>query len=172
MFHTKPELVRLRRHLRKNPTDAEGIFRRKLIRAQIRFREQTIVGFYIADFLLTDYTLVVEIDGGYHADQREHDERRDEFLRDCGFRVLRIPNHVVRYWMPSQIERYFHPRGRRITKKALARANSRRGVATYRAIKRGALPGPSDRRYQRIQAEETRSNRARLAAQQHRLKSA
>jgi very-short-patch-repair endonuclease len=34
--------------------------------------------------------LIVELDGGQHADNKEYDEKRDAFLRSRGFRVIRI----------------------------------------------------------------------------------
>jgi adenine-specific DNA-methyltransferase len=39
--------------------------------------------------------LVVEIDGGQHAEQRPYDEARSRFMREQGFAVLRFWNNEV-----------------------------------------------------------------------------
>jgi very-short-patch-repair endonuclease len=57
-----------------------------------RFRRQVPIGPYIADFVCYGRKLIIELDGGQHADDVEYDRRRDEELRSRGFRVLRIWN--------------------------------------------------------------------------------
>ncbi len=42
-----------------------------------------------------DMKLIVELDGGQHAEQREQDGRRSLFLHSLGYRVLRFWNHEV-----------------------------------------------------------------------------
>jgi very-short-patch-repair endonuclease len=39
--------------------------------------------------------IVVEVDGGQHADARAYDSRRDDFMRGQGFRILRFWNNEV-----------------------------------------------------------------------------
>ena len=39
--------------------------------------------------------LIVELDGGQHAKQEAYDEKRDTFLKDKGYRILRIWNNEV-----------------------------------------------------------------------------
>ena len=39
--------------------------------------------------------LIIEIDGGQHADLSAEDEARSSFLKSYGFRVLRFWNHQV-----------------------------------------------------------------------------
>ncbi|MDC7788614.1 endonuclease domain-containing protein [Rhodoplanes sp. TEM] len=58
------------------------------------FRRQTPVGPYLVDFLCHQHRLVVEVDGGHHVEgpQRDHDLRREAFLRSKGHRVLRFSN--------------------------------------------------------------------------------
>ena len=51
----------------------------------------TIVS-YIADFVSVQRNLIVELDGGQHADNKEYDELRDAFSRSKGFRVIRVWN--------------------------------------------------------------------------------
>jgi very-short-patch-repair endonuclease len=57
-----------------------------------RFRRQTPIGPYIADFAWLAARLVVEVDGASHTlkGQALRDRERDQFLRSQGFRVLRF----------------------------------------------------------------------------------
>ena len=86
------------RNLRSNGTDAERLLWRHLRNRQmqgLRFRRQhPIVGF-VADFACIEARLIIELDGGQHADAREYDLRRTEILEGAGYRVLRFWNHEV-----------------------------------------------------------------------------
>jgi very-short-patch-repair endonuclease len=83
--------------LRTNMTEAE---RRLwyLLRAHrfkgLKFKRQAPIGRYIVDFVSFERRLVVEVDGGQHADN-EGDLRRTRWLEDQGFRVLRFWNNEV-----------------------------------------------------------------------------
>ena len=61
------------------------------------FRRQTPIGPYIVDFVCHAAKLVIEIDGGQHFESRQEqrDARRDAYLANKGFRVLRFNNHDV-----------------------------------------------------------------------------
>jgi len=86
------------RELRVNATDVEKIVWQKLRNAQLgaKFRRQEPILGYVADFLSHDHRLIVELDGGQHAEQTaSHDERRTRLLEQAGFRVLRIWNSDV-----------------------------------------------------------------------------
>ena len=88
----------LQRHLRSNMTEAEKAVWRMLRGGQMsgyRFRRQHPFGDYILDFVSLSARLVIEIDGGQHAEQVAADNQRDQFLRDAGFRVLRFWNNQV-----------------------------------------------------------------------------
>jgi very-short-patch-repair endonuclease len=61
----------------------------------LKFKRQKPVGRYIVDFVCHAPRLVVEVDGGRHADQVKYDHRRDEWLRTQGFTVLRFWNNDV-----------------------------------------------------------------------------
>ncbi|HEY7553575.1 MAG TPA: endonuclease domain-containing protein [Candidatus Binatia bacterium] len=91
--------IRLRaRALRHNPTEAERLLWRHLRLWQLsgyKFRRQQPIGNYIVDFACLEKRLVVELDGGQHAEQSSYDIKRDEWLRGAGFRVLRFWNHDV-----------------------------------------------------------------------------
>jgi len=59
----------------------------------VRFRRQHAIGPYVADFYCPAAKLVIEIDGMVHdfEGRAARDERRDEFLRGLGLRIIRIP---------------------------------------------------------------------------------
>jgi very-short-patch-repair endonuclease len=85
------------RKLRKQMTDAE---RRLwyLLRAHrfggVKFNRRVPIGPYVVDFVCFNRKLIIEADGGQHADS-PGDRRRDEWLRGEGFRVLRFWNNDV-----------------------------------------------------------------------------
>ncbi|MGT2513920.1 endonuclease domain-containing protein [Sphingomonas panni] len=57
-----------------------------------KFRRQHPVGPYVVDFYCREAGLVIEIDGEVHdrADRPQRDETRLRFLREQGYRVVRI----------------------------------------------------------------------------------
>src|SRR5258708_15307816 len=57
-----------------------------------KFKRQVLIGTYIADFVCIERKLIVELDGGQHAERRVSDEKRDALLRAQGFRVIRVWN--------------------------------------------------------------------------------
>jgi very-short-patch-repair endonuclease len=82
--------------LRVSMTDAE----RKLWRALrargvgAKFRRQVPLGPYVVDFVCFESKVVVEVDGGQHAESAS-DIRRDRYFQDRGYRVLRFWNNDV-----------------------------------------------------------------------------
>jgi len=58
----------------------------------VRFRRQVPVGPYIVDFLSRKAKLIVELDGSQHYEKKSliYDARRDDYLKDRGFMVLRF----------------------------------------------------------------------------------
>ncbi len=86
------------KQLRRRPTEAEAKLWIRLRRKQLdgfRFRRQTPIGSYIVDFFCPEAKLIVEIDGGQHADQKEYDELRTQWLEERGYRVVRFWNNDV-----------------------------------------------------------------------------
>ena len=83
--------------MRKRPTDAEeklwALLRQPPFRAA-KFRRQVPIGRYIVDFVSYPARLVVEVDGGQHADSAT-DRLRDHWLAVQGFRVKRYWNSDV-----------------------------------------------------------------------------
>lgn len=60
-----------------------------------RFRRQAPIGRYIVDFVCFERKLVVEVDGGQHADNVDEDTIRTHWLEGEGFRVVRFWNSDV-----------------------------------------------------------------------------
>jgi len=94
----KATMLERARHMRSNPTDAErrlwSILRAGRL-AGIRWRRQQIIDdLYIADFICFEHRLIVEADGGQHAEST-YDEQRDAWLVEQGFRILRFWNNDV-----------------------------------------------------------------------------
>jgi very-short-patch-repair endonuclease len=86
--------------LRKRPTEAERVLWRSLRARQVeglKFRRQQPIGGYIVDFACLEKALVIEVDGGQHAEdtQAEKDRTRDRWLESEGFTVLRFWDHEV-----------------------------------------------------------------------------
>ena len=65
----------------------------------VRFFRQHIIGDYIVDFVSQYGGLVIEVDGGYHAErqQQEDDASREEALERMGFHIIRFTNEEVLY---------------------------------------------------------------------------
>ena len=86
------------RTLRKTATDAEQCLWQKLRRSQIagaKFRRQQPIGLFVVDFVCFEARVVVEVDGGQHAERGPYDERRTRWLEAQGYRVLRFWNNDV-----------------------------------------------------------------------------
>src|SRR5690349_1129422 len=87
----------LQRKLRRDPTEAEKRLWYKLRAGQLdghKFVRQIGVGPYVVDFVCRDAKLVVEVDGGQHADSAK-DAERTAFLNQLGYRVMRFWNNEV-----------------------------------------------------------------------------
>ena len=91
-------MKQLARSLRKQQTNAEKLLWSRLRNRQLqgcKFRRQQPIGPYIADFLSLEPKLIIELDGGQHAEQQEQDNQRTRYLHALGYRVLRFWNHEV-----------------------------------------------------------------------------
>jgi very-short-patch-repair endonuclease len=60
----------------------------------LSFRRQALIGRFIVDFVCHERRLVIEVDGGQHA-ENARDVERDRWLTSKGYRVLRFWNHDV-----------------------------------------------------------------------------
>ena len=88
------------KQLRKNSTDAERFLWRELRSRQLggcKFRRQQSLGRFIVDFVCLERRLVIELDGGQHAEpvQAGYDANRAQWLTQQGFQVLRFWDHEV-----------------------------------------------------------------------------
>ena len=96
--HEVAETLRRRaRNLRRESTDAERAMWRILRDRRLtgfKFRRQVPFKKYVLDFVCYERRLIIEVDGGQHAEsQRDH--RRDEVLAAAGFTVVRYWNSDV-----------------------------------------------------------------------------
>ncbi|HBH19471.1 MAG TPA: hypothetical protein DEB30_01545 [Candidatus Peribacter riflensis] len=88
------------RHLRGSQTPGEQILWQKL-RAKrfhgLKFRRQVPVGPFVVDFLCLGKRLIIEVDGDSHFQPgiQQKDRKREDFLREQGFTVLRFKNGFV-----------------------------------------------------------------------------
>ncbi len=88
------------RNLRRGQTEAEMFVWTQLRSrrfAGFKFRRQFPVGNYIVDFVCLERRVILELDGGQHneSNQKSYDERRDPWLQQQGFAVLRFWNSDV-----------------------------------------------------------------------------
>ena len=86
------------RQLRKNATFAEAVLWKELRSRQcegVKFRRQWPIHGYIVDFVSLERRLIIELDGGQHAEDGEKDLERDSVLQQSGFTVLRFWNNEV-----------------------------------------------------------------------------
>jgi very-short-patch-repair endonuclease len=86
------------RDLRKHMTDAERLLWRCLRDRQLggyKFRHQHPIGPFIVDFTCLEKKIVIEIDGSQHINNRKADNKRSDYLKNHGFRVLRVWNNQV-----------------------------------------------------------------------------
>jgi very-short-patch-repair endonuclease len=94
----KNNLLTLAKDLRKNSTDAERPLWKHLRGKQfdrMKFRRQQPIGRYIGDLVCLERKIVVEVDGGHHADAKDQDAIRDPWLHGQGFTVFRFWNYDV-----------------------------------------------------------------------------
>ena len=85
------------KQLRRNMTDAEQrlwYYLRAHRLQGFKFKRQQPIGPYIVDFVCLDVRLVVEVDGGQHAEVKI-DQVRDAWLHSQGFRIMRFWNNDV-----------------------------------------------------------------------------
>ena len=86
------------RELRRDETDAEKKLWSRLRGRRLdglKFRRQFPLGPFFADFCALETKLIIEVDGGQPAVQRDKDGSRTESLTKQGFRVLRFWNNEV-----------------------------------------------------------------------------
>lgn len=93
-----PNLTKCAKHLRRNSTQAEALLWSRLRARQVestKFRRQQPIENFIVDFVSFEKRIVIELDGGQHAVDKNKDLERDRFLSENGYTVLRFWNNQV-----------------------------------------------------------------------------
>jgi very-short-patch-repair endonuclease len=101
-------LAKLAKALRRNPTDVEALVWQRLKARRfggIKFRRQQPIENFIVDFVSFEKRVIIELDGGQHAEDSHKDYERDRFLCEAGFRVLRFWNNEVLENLDGVLER-------------------------------------------------------------------
>ena len=109
--------VRVRaRALRKGSTDAEALLWSRLRARQLsnlKFRRQHPIGHYFADFACVEIGLVIELDGGQHAEDvaLHRDQTRSDDMAALGFQTLRFWNNDVLLQTEAVLEKILQVAG-------------------------------------------------------------
>lgn len=106
----KSRLTPVARSLRKKMTDAELSLWRTLRGRQLeglKFRRQQPFGPFIVDFVSFERRLIIEADGSqhYYGDQKKKDLKRDMWLQEQGFKVLRFNDNEILTNVNGVVER-------------------------------------------------------------------
>ncbi|PHI21635.1 methionine synthase [Lewinellaceae bacterium SD302] len=88
------------KQLRKNQTPAEEELWKYLRNNQVagvKFFRQKPMGYTIPDFISIKKRLVIEVDGGYHLDEKMivKDQERDDVFTKVGYHIMRFSNEQV-----------------------------------------------------------------------------
>lgn len=98
--------------LRKNSTEPEQIMWFLLRDRQfcdLKFRRQSPIGKYIADFICLEKKLVIELDGSGHLQKNEieHDKKRQKFIETEGYKILHFYNSDISNNLENVLEQIF-----------------------------------------------------------------
>jgi very-short-patch-repair endonuclease len=91
-------LVKFKKALRLNQTEAEEILWYRLRNRNLngfKFRRQYVLYGYIVDFVCLREKLIIELDGGQHAERKIYDKKRSKLLEANGFRIIRFWNNEL-----------------------------------------------------------------------------
>lgn len=110
-------LTSFARALRRQETNAELLLWKELRNRQIdgwKFKRQVPHGRYVLDFFCADASLVIEVDGYQHFEERgARDVERTAYLEGEGLRVLRLGNSDVLDNMDGSLEAIYLALGQR-----------------------------------------------------------
>lgn len=91
-------LTPLARKLRTDQTEAEKMLWSKIRNRRfmgLKFKRQVTIENFIVDFVCLERGLIIELDGGQHAEQISEDRERSDVLESKGFLVKRYWNNDV-----------------------------------------------------------------------------
>lgn len=100
-------MIKRCRRLRRNQTETEKMFwnevrNRKINNLKFLRQHPFIYGnnkngiyYFIADFYCAEKKIVIELDGGFHNQQKEYDVDRDTILQQMNLKVVRFKNDEV-----------------------------------------------------------------------------
>lgn len=100
---------KIRKKLVDNITGGEQLMRTYLRGLKIKFEFQKVINlpesFYVVDFYLPKYNLVLEIDGKYHSKrgQKAKDKHRERIIKSMGYKLKRLSNSQVYNWHINKI---------------------------------------------------------------------
>jgi very-short-patch-repair endonuclease len=98
--------------LRANTTPHERILWRALKQIPLEgshFRRQAPIGPYVVDFFCPARRLIIELDGGHHNsdDEAKRDIKRQRWLEQEGYRVIRFWNSEISADLNAVLERIY-----------------------------------------------------------------
>jgi very-short-patch-repair endonuclease len=96
-IHNIGYLRSARRLLRNKLTPEEAILWNFLKNNKLgyKFRRQHSAGNFVMDFYCAEKRLAIELDGGQHLDNIEHDQERTNYLESVGIKVIRFWNGEI-----------------------------------------------------------------------------
>ncbi len=98
--------IKFARALRRRMTEAETVLWQALRgrKCGCKFRRQVALGAFIVDFCCIQHRLIIEVDGGIHAELSESDKIRDQYLLEAGFTTIRFLNEQIFYRLPEVLK--------------------------------------------------------------------
>ena len=114
-LYNREETKEYRKQLRGNMPFAERLLWSRIKSKQLdnlKFRRQYGIGKYIVDFYCVEKRLVIELDGNSHYENessREQDEKRDDYLKSIGVRIVRFTNDEIYNNLEGVLEKITSP---------------------------------------------------------------
>lgn len=107
-FDKNPHMIPFRLYHSSKRSNPELLFEKRLIESGIDFVSEFNHGIYTYDFALVKEKIDIEIDGSTHTQPhvQEIDRRRDQWSKDNGWRVFRIPAKDVKNNLEEAFQRF------------------------------------------------------------------
>ena len=100
----RPEKQTLAVQMRQEMTPSEARLWERLRANRLNglsFRQQQVIGGFIADFYCRSARLVIECDGSVHANQAEYDREQGKILATYNLRILRFSDDDIAHNLPA-----------------------------------------------------------------------